>query len=433
MECINCSTKNTLKERTQNMGQCKKCDHQFVFEPAEMESGAKITDELFAELITEVSAHQTLFFTPIQLYYALEQRLRSRADRNNPIIAYLGWGALVICAMIWIAHWLQLTLDLVVPIVLMPYTLGAIAIVAQFAISPQTNRQVRQNHVITLNRLSIVIFVVGIPLSAISQTLIGMVGATSLGLIAAGLSFSRKGKQPQMFNNFLVDRRDFQTWLNKWIDINDFPEKILASPKISTAQATRNPRVIAYNFDRVVVCDSPKIAQLLLKNNFHFENNCAVVAIDRYPQHIFMSIKEMLDRTSDLQVFAFHDFSPQGLKMIRHLRTEKIWFPDLSIPIIDVGILPLQVRDNSDQIIPQSPKSAQAAQQLSADLRNSLDPTELAWLDAGFYLELEAFPPQKLIQILQRAIRASDRLAEIENGDPIVMNSPGLYTVASLV
>ena len=119
--------------------------------------------------------------------------------------------------------------------------------------------------------------------------------------------------------------------------------------------------------------------------------------------------------------------------MIRHLRTEKIWFPDLSIPIIDVGILPLQVRNNSDQIIPQSPKSAQAAQQLSADLRNNLDPTELAWLDAGFYLELEAFPPQQLIQILQRAIRASDRLAEIEDGDPIVMNSPGLYTVASLV
>ena len=151
MECINCSTKNTLKERNQNMGQCKKCDHQFVFEPAEMKSGAKITDELFAKLIAEVSAHQTLFFTPIQLYYALEQRLRSSADRNNPIVAYLGWGALAICAIIWIAHWLQLALDLVVPIVLMPYTLGAIAIVAKFAVSPKTNRQVRQNHVITLN------------------------------------------------------------------------------------------------------------------------------------------------------------------------------------------------------------------------------------------------------------------------------------------
>ena len=247
------------------------------------------------------------------------------------------------------------------------------------------------------------------------------------------MSYDFKQRQSKIFDIFIVDRRDFQTWLNRWISINDFPDKILASPKISTAQVAPSPKQIAYKFDRVVVCDSPKIAQLLLKNNFHFTNNCAVLAIDRYPHCNFMTIKAMLDLTLNLQVFAFHDCSPQGLKMIRHLRTEKIWFPDLEIPIISVGILPRQIRDNTDMIISQSAKSAKLARELAPDLRNNLDSTELAWLDAGFYLELESFSPQELIQILQRAINKSYQLAELEDGDPIVMNSPGLYTVASLV
>ena len=432
MECIKCNTKNSLKECSQNLGQCKRCNHQFVFNPVEMEFSSGITDALFEELIAEISDDGTVYFTPIQLYYLLEKRLRSNLNGDNPIVGCLCYGGLLLVASIWIVVWLELDLKLVVPILVIAYIVFTIVIVTQAATSPQVNQQSRQDNVRFLKILSVIVPVFGIPLGIIFQTLIGIIGSISLGLIAAWLSYECKRQQSKIFDNFLVDRRDFQIWLNRWISINDFPEKILASPNISTAQATCNPRVIAYKFDRVVVCDSPKIAQLLLKNNFHFANNCAVLSIDRYPHRDFVTIKAMLDLTPNLQVFALHDCSPQGLKMIRHLRTEKIWFPDLAIPIISVGILPRQIRDNTEMIVPQSAKSAKASQQLAADLRNTLDPTELTWLDAGYYLELESLPPQELVQILQRAINHSHQLAEIEDGDPIVMNSPGFYTVESL-
>jgi hypothetical protein len=119
--------------------------------------------------------------------------------------------------------------------------------------------------------------------------------------------------------------------------------------------------------------------------------------------------------------------------MIQHLRTEKIWFPDPEIKIISAGILPRHIMNDPDKMVSQSAAFIKLSQQLAPNLRNVLEPDELVWLDAGYYLELESFSPQELIEILQQAINKSYRLAEIEDGDPIVMNSPDFYTVESLV
>ena len=435
MECINCNTENSLKERKENEGRCKKCDHEFVFEPAEMKHGVAITDDLFKDIIADVSVNHTLYFTPVQLYYLLEQdqRLRSNHSQENPIFVYLCWSTLLVSGSIWITNWLKLDIALILPVLLIIYALFAIIVTAQSVVSPKVNQKFCRDNVENLKIISIVIFVFGIPLSIVAKTLVGIIGSICLGILAAWLSIKLKQRQPRGLNKFLIDRQDFLNWLNRWSAINYRPGKILASPNISTVQVDLNSKVIAYDFDRVVVCDSPKIAQLLLKNNFHFENNCAVIAIDRYPQDIFAPIKEMLARTPDLKVFAVHDCSPQGLKMIRHLRTEKIWFPDLQIPIISAGILPRHIMDDPDRMLSQSAESIKSSKQLPADLRNILDPAELEWLDTGYYLELESFPPQELIQILQRGINKSYQLSEIEDGDSIVMISPGFYTVESLV
>ncbi len=400
-----------------------------------MKHGVAITDDLFKDIIAAVSVNHTLYFTPVQLYYSLEQdqRLRSNLSQENPIFGYLCWSTLLVSGSIWIANWLKLDIVLIAPVLLILYALLAIIVVAKSVVSPKVNQKFCRDNVENLKIISIIIFVFGIPLSIVAKTSVGIIGSISLGILAAWLSIKLKQRQPRGLNKFLIDRQDFLKWLNRWSAINYRPGKILASPNISTAQVDLNSKVIAYDFDRVVVCDSPKIAQLLLKNNFHFENNCAVIAIDRYPQDIFAPIKEMLARTPDLKVFAVHDCSPQGLKMIRHLRTEKIWFPDLQIPIISAGMLPRHIMDDPDRMVSQSAESIKSSQQLPADLRNILDPAELAWLDTGYYLELESFPPQELIQILQQGINKSYQLLEIEDGDSIVMISPGFYAVESLI
>ncbi|MEH1882905.1 hypothetical protein [Nostoc sp.] len=78
MKCINCGTDNKLKDRTANQGRCLKCNHPFAFEPTNM-SNIKITDPFFAKAIADISANNTLFFTPKQLLYFLDNRLRSKS------------------------------------------------------------------------------------------------------------------------------------------------------------------------------------------------------------------------------------------------------------------------------------------------------------------------------------------------------------------
>jgi hypothetical protein len=272
------------------------------------------------------------------------------------------------------------------------------------------------------------ILLVGVPTGIITKSPIVIGSSIVLGISAILLSIDRKRKQSKIFDKFLIEQPQFEQWLNKWNSINNSPEKILSSPQMTSLPAAPNPEVTAYSFDRVVVCDSSKIAQLLISNNFHFENNCAILSIDRYPQSIFATTMEMLRRNPDLKVYALHDCSPQGLQLIHRLRGEEIWFPDPAIPIIDVGILPRQIMYNLDVMTPQSTESAQLSQRLDAPIRNNLMPEELVWLDAGCYLELEFFSPQKLIQILQRAINESRELATIEGGDLLMMNT-SFYTV----
>ena len=435
MKCIRCNTDNNLKDRTANMGRCKSCNHPFAFEPTAMPTDTKLTDPFFAKLITDLSANNTLFFTPRQLYYLLDKRLRSRSGKDGlviNIISYVGGGIFfTLVGSILSRGFLRLSFEQAIPIFASLSASWAVWTVAQNSISRQFNRRIRQNSIKILKIIAGIILLIGLPASIIAQTPVGIIGSIVISLSAILLSVDRNRKQSKIFDKFLVDRSQFDTWLNKWNSINNSPEKILPSPQTSSLPAAPNPEVTAYSFDRVVVCDSSEIAQLLISNNFHFENNCAILSIDRYPQNIFETTMEMLSRNPDLKVYALHDCSPQGLQLISRLREEEIWFPDPAISIIDVGILPRQIMDNIDVMTPQSSESAQSSQRLAPAIRNSLNPPELVWLDAGCYLELESFPPQKLIQILQRAINESRELAVIEGGDMLIMDSPGFYTVES--
>ncbi len=437
MKCIRCNTDNNLKARTANMGRCLSCNHPFAFEPTAMEPNTKLTDPFFAKVIADLSANNTLFFTPRQFYYLLDKRLRSRLIKtdvmNNPAGGTRGIG----CVLFIIAFFtillrgmFSMPFEQIVPILAgLIFTIGIWATAAN-AVSPYLNRRIRQRSITTLKVMAGLVLLMGVPMGIIIKSPIVIGSSIVLGIGAILLSIDRKRKQSKIFDKFLIEQPQFDQWLNRWKGINNSPEKILPPPQTTSLPAAPNPEVTAYSFDRVVVCDSPKIAQLLISNNFHFENNCAILAIDRYPQSIFTTTMEMLRRNPELKVYALHDCSPQGLQLIHQLRAEEIWFPDPTIPIIDVGVLPRQIIDNTNVMTPQSTRSAQSAQQLSIDIRNSLTPAELAWLDAGCYLELESFSPQKLIQILQRAINESRELAAIEGGDLLMMN-PGFYMVES--
>jgi hypothetical protein len=326
----------------------------------------KFTDSFFDKLINDISANNTLFFTSAQLYYLINKRFNAGDRRSEKAVRFI-FPPLIFIALV---------------ASIQEKDILAIAISATFAVGtiflyvkPNQNQSIKRNQII-------------------------------------------------------IDQIQFDEWLNRWNSINGLPKKILPIPTDNILPATPKPEVTAYSFDRVIVCDTLQIAQLLISNNFHFENNCAILTIDGYPQSIFEITLKMLHRNPDLKVYALHSCSPSGIQLIHRLRTENNWFPDLSIPIIDVGILPRQIIDNLDLLILQSAEAAKASEKIDLVIRNSLNPTELAWLDAGYYLELEFFSPRKLIRILQRAISGSHELTVIED-DESDLHNPDSYILES--
>ena len=434
MKCIRCNTDNKLKDRTANRGRCLSCNHPFAFEPTAMQPNTKITDSFFAKVITDISANNTLFFTPRQFYYLLDKRLRSRLSRadimTNPV-GRIGCGIFLVCFLtIWIHEMFRLPFELIIPILIDLVLAIGIWSIAASAVSPYLSRRIRQSSIYALRIIATLIQSVGFQIGIVTKSPVVLISSIGLGVGTILLSIDLKRKQSKIFDKFLVEQPQFDDWLSKWNSINNPPVKILSPPQIVSLPVAPNPEVTAYSFDRVVVCDSPNIAQLLISNNFHFENNCAILSIDRYPQSIFETTMAMLRRNPDLKVYALHNCSPEGLNLIHRLRAEASWFSDRAIPIIDVGVLPRQIMYNLDRIAPRSTESAQLSQQLDPEIRNSLMSEELVWLDAGCCLELEYFSPQKLIQILQRAINENRELATIEGGD-LLMTNTVFYTVES--
>lgn len=407
MKCINCQTDNKLKDRTANRGRCLRCNHQFAFEPTAM-TGVKITDPMFAKAIADISVNDTLFFTPKQLFYLLDKRSRPKIyDQFYTIPGYL------IINIVLGIFVLPLTLNQFsggsIALILGMFVINSLLIAGTFTASRSSKYPYKQRQKFAKN-LQIwggIVLVFGIGVSLLSSSFPLFLASSAIGLLSIYFGSTKIEKKPANSQNFTIELNQFQGWLNTWTAINSMT-KLLPPPRALNANATVSPDVSAYSFDRLVVCDRPEIAQFLIANNFHFENNCAVLSITGYPQSIFGTTMEMLRRNPDLKVYALHDCTPRGIGLVDHLRTSPNWFSDSSAIIIDLGILPRQIIAAGDNMfVLSSESSARDAVQLPPAIRQDLSAEELEWLELGNYVELESFSAQKLIQILNRGIAGS--------------------------
>jgi hypothetical protein len=366
MKCIQCNADNNLKDRTANQGRCKNCKHPFAFEPTTMNAKLRFTDGFFAKALADISANGTLYFTRRQLLYLLEKRL-VRKRRIDP------FGCVIF-----------------------------------------------------------LIIMVGFIF------LIGLVGLIALVYLVLGLwSYSyvserreRRPLQPQKTTKgiYITDAM-LEIWLKRWELFNGSPARLLPPPSAPASlspAATAAADVTAYSFDRVLVCESVAIAQLLIANNIHFEHNCAVLSISGYPQAIFATTMAMLRRNPDLQVIALHDCSPSGVALINQLRTSPDWSLDSTQVIFDLGMLPRQIAAARGKAYIQiSAKLAQNAQFMPQEVRQPLTATELKWLKAGYFVDLQSFAPQKLMQIVSQGIARMQNLGEDVDDNLILVGDVG--------
>lgn len=429
MKCIQCQTDNTLTDRTGNYGRCKQCQHPFVFEPTSMGT-VKLTDGLFAKAIADLSANDTLFFTSQQLLYLLDKRLQKKLTLNPKALA-------IVCGVFTLFTFAIFVGPTLAKGILFPLLLpGAINLLFAYLLFKQStfenaSAKIRQLSARFLTIQGLLILVAGAILALTVKPVIFLLALVlSSPMILFG--WRQYQKQANSAQTLLVQPDTFQSWLTSWQAINPIA-KLLPPPDETALPAEVSADVSAYSFDRLVVTDTAAIAQLLIANNFHFENNCAILSITGYPQSIFQITMEMLRRNPDLKVYAFHNCSGRGINLVYQLQSSPQWFQTSAVEIIDVGLRPNQVMALNNVLVERLPGSADAAKRVSDLVRQQFSQSELAWLDAGNVVLLESFPPQRLIQVLNRSIAAGSALVEGTSSDMILIGDSGssYYSVES--
>jgi hypothetical protein len=432
MKCVRCRIDNTLNDRTSNQGRCKNCQHPFAFEPTAM-GKVKVTDPMFAKAIADLSANNTLFFTPKQFLYFFDKRLRSRGSlsANGCLVSYLVATTFITLAVgsNLFTQTLSVLIASLPAIAISIVTIIALAATSQ---STETSNKARQGSAKALQIIGGVILAVGMGVSIIGNSFPLFTISVLLG-VGSFFYGRRQGRQMLMHQQLIVDAALFQGWLDRWQQVNGSATNMLPSAREDRTPAIVNSDVTAYSFDRLVVCSSAAIAQILIANNFHFENNCAILSITGYPQSIFDTTMEMLRRNPELKVYAFHDCSAKGIGLIHQLKSSAKWFQNSSIEVFDVGLLPRQVFPSKSMFIHNTADAVQAAKQMPPEMRSGLSKEEITWLEAGNVVELESFTPQQLIHILNRGIVGSRELGSDDSSLIFVDSSYGdsYYVVES--
>jgi uncharacterized membrane protein YgcG len=194
-----------------------------------------------------------------------------------------------------------------------------------------------------------------------------------------------------------LHRSDFEKMWDRWGQIHGkVPSAIQRKPQEEPSRAARpvEPDLEDYSFDRAVICDRARTADLLLANNFHFENNCAILSFDGYPKPAFESVRRMLKRNPRLEVYALHDATPVGCRLAHRLATDPEWFKGQG-RVIDVGLRPVHAGPFKGLLLPGDSGVIRAG--------NGISTQEARWL-SEHRLELAAIRPEQVLKRLFRAI-----------------------------
>ena len=186
---------------------------------------------------------------------------------------------------------------------------------------------------------------------------------------------------------------DFNRLWERWIKNYERPQTAIKRLK-RKERAAPPPDLHDYSFDRVVVCDCARTVDLLLANNFHFENNCAVLSIAGYPDQVFEPVRAMLKKNPRLEIFALHDATPFGCRIAHRLATDPKWFKGQG-RVIDVGLRPRHVKKARHFWLTSEVSAVEPARGVSKQ--------EAAWL-SRFRMEVAVYRPESVLRALFRAI-----------------------------
>ena len=196
MKCVQCNTDNNLRDRTNNSGRCKQCNHPFLFDPTTItDKKIAFTDSFFKKAIEDISSQNMLFFTPKQFLYLIDKRLKYRASADGCqwLFNYVGlnFAATFMIGVLFMGEFSSF-----IPILanmglafLIPFLIFNVAGAGIFFVNSNSPRQgirARQFNAIKLKFVGGIILAIGFPLSLAAGSFAGYIAVIFLGLLSTG-------------------------------------------------------------------------------------------------------------------------------------------------------------------------------------------------------------------------------------------------------
>lgn len=243
----------------------------------------------------------------------------------------------------------------------------------------------------------------------------GALGAGALAVAELGVLLGIGGMASGVFGFGLllgaprtvaIAHNDFGGWWTRWKTVHGVPAGLIQRK----AQDVEAPRAMEadipeYSFDRAVICDRARTVDLLLANDFHLENNCAVLSIEGYPARAFPMVLAMLKKNPRLVVLALHDATMPGCAMAHRLATDPAWFKGQG-KVVDVGLSPAHAKKLKGLWLEST----------GDDQHPALSAGDRTWL-SKWNVELAAVRPEQVIKRLFKAVAAYQEGGPVAGGD----------------
>ena len=193
-----------------------------------------------------------------------------------------------------------------------------------------------------------------------------------------------------------LSRDEFELLFARWIDVHGVPEGRLRGRQFERAEGDVPPNADAYGFERLVVCESDAIVDVLLANGFHAEAKTPVLGFSGYPEHVHEALAPRLRENPPALVVTVHDASWEGCALSAALTQSPRWFAGVELPqLIDAGLRPADTR------------AYRGLYQRASSGRGSAEgvrPDEAEWL-TRYRLDLAVARPRVLAGVLLRILR----------------------------
>ncbi len=355
MKCIHCDADSKYKEREGR--KCPKCNHKFAMEPKD---GDTLTDGAIKHVLEIAGSKGQVKFLAEHAYLAYcrrHPRWTLAWKPESPVLSFFLAATLGAAAAATASaeHWL----------------VAAVLLWLAWLFGKAGFDTVRSN--------------------AVGASEAATVDVAAPKLAQTSLTFSL-----------------FREYLDRYCQVHGRPKNLVGFPENDAPKRLKGgantqlfKEVEHYSFDRAVICDRADLVDVLVANDFHFENNCAILSIDGHPTAVFGTVRKMLRKNPKLVVLAVHDASVEGCRLAWQLRHDPQWFANTG-RIVDVGLRPAHAAHFANQ-------AAALLHPTDVTAGDGINAAEARWL-GRYHLSAAAILPEQLVKRLHAAF------AQIESG-----------------